>query len=172
MDAAQIQSALDDVFDQSIVFHSFTDYMRDYEIITYATAAPRTGIPPAYDRYVFQHTVEVQITTSLSAETWGRSLDDRLVDFETGKDLDGHVWGVKWQLLYPGAKVVPDSPRARHWANAIGIAFHEVRIETNVFNISLVFSDLAISKAEDGYAPFIVGGENHYVPPTPLSPDS
>ena len=33
MDAA-LQSLLDEVFDQALVYHGFTDYMRDYEIIT------------------------------------------------------------------------------------------------------------------------------------------
>jgi hypothetical protein len=41
MNSEDIQRALDDVFDQAIVFHCFTDYMRDYEIITYSVADPR-----------------------------------------------------------------------------------------------------------------------------------
>ena len=31
-------------FDQALVFHGVTDYMRDYEVFIYATADPRTGI--------------------------------------------------------------------------------------------------------------------------------
>ena len=41
MNSEDIQRALDDVFDQAIVFHCFTDYMGDYEIITYSVADPR-----------------------------------------------------------------------------------------------------------------------------------
>jgi tRNA C32,U32 (ribose-2'-O)-methylase TrmJ len=42
--AQQIAEAFDDVFDQAIVFHGFTDCIRDYDVIVYATADPRTGI--------------------------------------------------------------------------------------------------------------------------------
>lgn len=112
MDTASLQQALDDVFDQALVYHAYTDYLRDYEVIIHATADPRTGIPPAYPRYLFRHCVEVDVETAVSADIWRRSLDDRLIDYDTGKDLDGYVWGVRWQVLYPGAKVVPGSKRA------------------------------------------------------------
>jgi len=167
----EIQAALDDVFDQAVVFHAYTDYMRDYEMITYATADPRTGIPPSYDRYLFRHAVEVTVTTSISPEIWRRSLDERLLDHETGKDLEGYVRGVKWHLLYPGGKVVADSDRARRWKATIGLDFHEARIQTNAHDITLVFTALEVSKLEVGYAPFVVGVENHYVPPQPLNPE-
>ena len=36
--------AFDDVFDQALVFHGITDYMRDYDVFVYATTDPRTGI--------------------------------------------------------------------------------------------------------------------------------
>ena len=46
VDAEQIREALNDVFDQAIVFHGFADYMRDYDVVIYATADPRTSIQP------------------------------------------------------------------------------------------------------------------------------
>ncbi|WP_230462284.1 hypothetical protein [Micromonospora sp. CP22] len=55
VDAATLKQALDDVFDQVLVYHGFTDYMRDYEVIVYATADPRSGIAPAYLRYLFHY---------------------------------------------------------------------------------------------------------------------
>lgn len=42
----EVQRLLDDVFDQALVYHGFTDYMRDYELVVYCTADPRTGIRP------------------------------------------------------------------------------------------------------------------------------
>jgi hypothetical protein len=168
VDQAQIQAALDDVFDQAIVFHAYTDYMRDYEIITYATADPRTGIAPAYDRYLFRYCVEAEAITALGPDIWSRSLDERLIEYDTGKDLDGYVWGVRWQCLYPGAKIIPNSERAKRWSDELGLPFHEVRIETNGHNLTLVFADLHVTKAAAGYAPFIVDRDNHYIPPTPL----
>jgi len=88
------------------------------------------------------------------------------VDYEQGRDLDGYVWGVKWQMLYPGMKLVPDSFDARRWSQEPGIPFHEVAIETNAHNISLIFSDLTVDTVSTGHAPFVVppGGPDFKIP--------
>ncbi|MEV6107446.1 hypothetical protein AB0M28_22465 [Streptomyces sp. NPDC051940] len=130
--------------------------MRDYEVIVYLTADPRTGILPAYRRYLFRHCVEATCRSAVPPTTWKTSLDERLITYETGVDLDGFVWGVKWQLLYPGASIVTDSAVAAMWTEAIGLDFHEVRIETNAHDLRLVFSDVAVSELTTGYAPFTV----------------
>jgi len=171
MNADDIDAALQDVFDQAIVFHSYTDYIRDYEIVTYSVADPSTGIPPSYDRYLFKMCVEADVRTAVSEDAWRVSLDDRLIDHATGKDLDGYVWGVKWQCLYPGGRVVAESERARRWSGAVGIPFYEVVIGTNGHNITLVFSDLEVSTVPPGYAPFVVGRDNNVEPSTSRSPD-
>jgi len=74
------------------------------------------------------HCVRATATSALSPEAWRRSLDERLVDYERGRDLDGYVWGVKWQELYPGMKLVPDSADARRWSREVGLPFHEAII--------------------------------------------
>jgi hypothetical protein len=171
VDAGQIQAALDDVIDQAVVFHAFTDYLRDYEIIVYSQADPRTGIRPRYDRFLFRYCVEASIVPRVRAEVWARSLDERLIDYETAREADGYLWGSKWQIISPGGTVVADSDRARKWADAVGIDFSEVRLELNAHDLSLVFSDLAITEVAPGYAPFVVGREHHVISPTPLLPD-
>lgn len=158
VDSAGIQAAFDDVFDQALVFHGFADYMRDYEVFIYATADPRTGIRPEHLQYRFTHCTRATVTSALSPETWKRSLDERLVDPERGRELDGYVWGVKWQVLYPGMKLVPDSAEAHRWSGELGLPFHEAVIETNGHNITLVFSDLTVQAVDPGYAPFVVPG--------------
>lgn len=158
MDAVVLEQSLDEIFDQVLVYHGYTDYMRDYELIVYATADPRTGVEPAYLRYLFRHCVEARCTSSVSAETWRASLDDRLIDHETGQDLEGFVWGVKAHSFYPGAKLLSDSEAARRWARAIGIDFHEVTIETEAHHLTLIFSDLQVSEVPDGYTPFRADG--------------
>jgi hypothetical protein len=60
MDAVALQQELDEVFDQALVYHAFTDYMRDYEVIIYARADPRAGVPPAHLRYLFRYCVEAE----------------------------------------------------------------------------------------------------------------
>ncbi|CAN5703264.1 hypothetical protein BH24ACT5_BH24ACT5_13760 [soil metagenome] len=153
---SEIQTRLDEVFDQAIVFHGFAAYMRDYEVYVYCTADPKRGIEPETVRLIFKNCVEAVVTTALASETWAKSLDDRLLDFATDVDLEGYVWGVKWQLLYPGGSVVHNSPTAKRWSNSLGIDVHEVRLETNGHDIALVFTDLVSTVIEPGHVPFRV----------------
>jgi hypothetical protein len=154
MDVAALERSLDEAFDHAVVYHGFTDYMRDYEVIVYMAADPRTGIAPAHLRYLFRYCVEADCRTTVRSEVWRESLDDRLIDHATGADLDGYVWGVKWHCLYPGGQVVADSSRAQAWTQAIGIDFHEVCLTTNAHELTLVFSDLQVSELEPGYLPW------------------
>jgi len=158
VDSSGIQAAFDDVFDQAIVFHGFADYMRDYEVFVYVTADPRTGIPPEYLRYRFTYCVRATTTTALSPDIWRRSLDERLIDYEQGRDLNGYMWGVKWHALSPGMKLLPASAEAEQWSRELGLPFREAVIETNGHDLSLVFSDLVVENVAPGYAPFVVPG--------------
>ncbi|WP_327003023.1 hypothetical protein OHA72_49400 [Dactylosporangium sp. NBC_01737] len=156
MDGSEIQAAFDDVFDQAIVFHGFADYMRDYDVFVYAAADPRLGIAPEHLRYRFKHCVRVLATSALSPQIWRQSLDERLVDCTQDGDLNGYVWGVKWQALYPGMNLVQDSIDAQRWSREVGLPFYEATIKTNSHNISLIFSDLVVDDVGAGYAPFVV----------------
>jgi hypothetical protein len=156
VDSSEIEAAFDDVVDQAIVFHGFADYMRDYEIFVYATADPSTGIPPEHVRYRFIYCVSAVATSALTPEIWKRSLDQRLVGYDQGRYLDGYVWGVKWQCLYPGMRLFRDSVDAQRWSRELGLPFYEAVIGTNGHNISLIFSDLVVDTVETGYAPFVV----------------
>lgn len=158
MNAEEITRAFTDVFDQALVFHAFTDYMRDYQFIIQATADPVTGIRPAYLSYLFTNCVRATVTTELSPEGWADSLDERLIDHETGVDLDGYVWGVKWQSLYGGFHLLEKSAEAKKWSSKLGIPFYEAIVETNGHHVSMVFSDLRVTELERGYSPFKVGG--------------
>ncbi|MFB7368918.1 hypothetical protein ACFC0D_03615 [Streptomyces sp. NPDC056222] len=110
---------------------------------------------PTYLRYLFRYCVEALCETFLPAETWRVSLDDRLLDNETADpDLGGYVWGVKCHEMY-GAELRPTSEVTRRWSKAVGIDFHEVHIETNAHDLTLLSSDLKVSDVPVGYAPFI-----------------
>lgn len=153
----EIRAACESVCDQALVFHGFTDYMRDYEMVIQVSADPRTGIETEYVRYVFVNCVQANIATALSPQTWSASLDERLIDYRTGVDLEGYVWGVKWQALYPGFTIVDDSDVARSWSSSLGVPFYEARVQANGHDLALVFSDLRILPAPSGYTPFVVG---------------
>jgi hypothetical protein len=64
--------------------------------------------------------------------------------------------GLKWQILYPGMKLVGESAEAQQWSRDLGIQFYEATIETNGHNISLVVADLVVDVIGSGYAPFVV----------------
>jgi len=157
MNQEEMLEAFTTAFDEALVFHGFTDYMRDYEMIVQLGADPQTGIPTEYVRYIFVNCVQADVSTALEPSIWAKSLDDRLIDYASGVDLDGYVWGVKWQLLYPGFELVADSQVAARWATELGIPFHEVRVETNGHNLTLVYSDLRVEPAPHDYVPFRVG---------------
>lgn len=157
MNESQLAERLEEIFDQGVVYHGFTDYMRDYEMIVHCTADPSTGIAPVYVRYLFRMCVHATVETTLTPEIWARSLDERLIDYETGVDLDGYVWGVKWHVLYPGARIVPKSRRAAQWSKSLGIDFHEIEIETNAHKFCIVFSDLAVAEVDPSYQPLHLG---------------
>lgn len=66
---------------------------------------------------------------------------------------------MKWHDLYPGFSLTAPSATADRWAQELGIDFHQVRIQTNAHDITLVFSDLQISEVPVGYVPFQVTDE-------------
>jgi hypothetical protein len=157
VDRGGIEAAFRDAFDQALIFHGFTEYMRDYEMVLQLSADPSTGIVTEFYRYIFVNCVLANASTALAPQMWLRSLDDRLIDYETGVDLDGYVWGVKWQILYPGFELVTDSELAIKWSTDLGIPFYEARVQTNGHNLTLIFSDLKLELAPAGYRPFSVG---------------
>lgn len=146
MNRPEIERAFEEIFDQALVFHCFADYMRDYLLYVYCTSDPRTGIEPEAVQYRFTNYVRVDVNTQVRDDVWRASLDDRLIKYETGVDLDGFVWGVKWQCLYPGLKLVDGSTSAAEWAVRIGIDFREATVTTEAQSISLVFSDLEVTE--------------------------
>lgn len=137
--------------------HSATPLTRPYFAMGSSTTCGTTNSsstrpptqPPGSNpqlRYLFRYCVQANCTTTVPAKIWRDSLDDRLINYDTGIDLDGYVWGVNRQLLYPGATLITDSPTAHQWTKTIGIDFHEVRIQTNAHDLTLVFSDLHVQE--------------------------
>ena len=160
MDRAEIEAAFEDTFDAGLLFHAFTNTMRDYEAIVEKSASPSSGIATRTDRYTFKACVEVEARTSLSPDTWKRSAtDDRLLDAKVANEfcLDGYVWGVEYQEIYPGFKLLPQSDRAHHWERMLGMPFYEATFEGNAHQFSLIFSDLAVEEVPTGWTPFEVG---------------
>lgn len=159
MNRDELSAAFEEVFDEAIVFHGFADHMRDYDVYIETSGDSRTGIQPAHLRYRFTQCVRATATTAVRRDVWKESLDERLLDHQAylqAEDLNGYVWGVKWQCLYPGISLLDGTAEAAQWTAGLGIPFYEARIETNGHNLELVFSDLIVTSLDPGFAPFTV----------------
>ncbi|MEU8701653.1 hypothetical protein AB0C61_29155 [Streptomyces sp. NPDC048680] len=143
--------------DYLVVHHGYSSYMRDYEVIVDVGSRSDSDATTTYLQFLFRFCVEARCETFLPAETLRDSLDDRLLNRETADpDLGGYVWGMKFHELY-GAEILPKSEAAQRWTMAVGIEFHEVHIETNAHDLTLLCSDIQVSEVPAGYAPFIAG---------------
>ncbi len=153
-----MQDAFDDVLDQAVLFHGFTDYMRDYEMVIDLPAGPTSGIPHERRRYLFKYCVHAVVESTLGDDTWKASWDDRFIDVASGQKLyetaPGYVWGVKWQLLYPGLRLITPSPDAERWSRKLDRQFYQAEADLNAHHITLVFGGLDVLPGHDGYAPF------------------
>jgi len=56
------------------------------------------------------------------------------------------VWGTNWSLTYPGLEYHQNSELARVWSLRLEKEMHEVTIETEIFEIQLIFHDVITQK--------------------------
>jgi len=150
MDDAHIKQVLANWFDQVLLFHGFTDYMRDYELVV-------SGVGEYADQaysLLFKNCVYMKAESALSTGVWARSLDDRLISGDVEELPRSYVWGVRSQQLYPGFALIEDSSVAKRWTHEMGFPLRQVIVETNGHTLDLVFSDLVVSPVEPGYSPF------------------
>lgn len=96
------------IYDGSLLHHGFADHSRDYEALVdlYPAQAEERRL------LTFQKCVVANVESGLRPDTWQVSLDDRNLNWEqwNDSDLTGYVWGVKYECLEPGGRVVTGSP--------------------------------------------------------------
>jgi hypothetical protein len=95
---------LDEVFDDQLVFHGFTRYVRDYELVVYQPVDPnnQAGLVPRHLSLLFRYCTEAGVRSRVRPDVWAESLDDSLVDQQTAtRQSAGYVWGIEGQVLYP-----------------------------------------------------------------------
>ena len=140
------------LFDNAIVEHHFTPYLRDYDVVVDASAAAPDGTGSYIEgryRYRFTHCVVAHVTTDVDDEVWRKSWEDVFTDYEAWEEAgepEGFVWGVCYSAAYPGLEYIGNSLLAREWSERLRKPMHEVKIETNGHNIRLVFHDVTIRK--------------------------
>jgi hypothetical protein len=126
--------------------------MRDYDLAIDVPAAVSGGRSPYIEgcyRYRFTHCVVANVTTMVSDSIWKRSWDERFIDYsvwQAAGSPDGYVWGVCWAVAYPGLRYVETSLDAQEWTERLGRLMHEVVIETNTYELRLIFHDVDIQK--------------------------
>ena len=161
--AERINAESDDRFvDSIIIAHGFATYSRDYDIVILTVAALPAGVPigdstgtyvDARFRYRFTHCPEAHLISALEDEWWSVSWDDLFTDYtewEARGHPEGFVWGTKRADAYPGLSYVSDSTMAASWSERLHREMHELLIETNVFNLSLVCHGLRVYKEAVG----------------------
>jgi hypothetical protein len=90
--------------------------------------------------------------TTVADAGWKQAWSDVFIDhaeWVAAGEPDGFVWGACWSTAYPGLSYVEDSVRARQWSERLGVPMHEVVMETEAFQLRVVFHDFLVTKLSD-----------------------
>jgi hypothetical protein len=124
--------------------------MRDYDVVFEALGGKKES--KGTYRLRFTHCPEVKTVTKVSDPTWRQSWSDVFIDHGQWIDAgepDGFVWGSGWSCAYPGLSYIKGSKRAREWSKRLGKAMHQIVIETEAFQLQVVFHDFTVTKLND-----------------------
>jgi hypothetical protein len=133
-----------DLFDNSIIKHGNCENVRDYEIIGYLSGQ-------YFDvevRYVFKGCIEARFENIVKPEYF--SMDDRLLDLTKQNAIDypeGFVWAAG-TIVYPGWKLEENTEVLKELETLYNLKFYKLFIETNAYNLDLVFHDLEVTLRE------------------------
>jgi len=147
MDREEVKALLEEYrfFDQAVVEHGFLPYNRDYRVVAEISGQRSPGAKvEVLERYslLFRGCVEIRYTSNVKT----LDLDDVFIDhdrWERAGQPAGFVWGVNWADAYPGLRYVDASERVASWQQRLGRPMHEVLIETNTYDLVVVFAELS-----------------------------
>ena len=137
-----------DLFDGAVLKHGFTSYMRDYELIAEILGDEKLGVESGVYRYQFTHCPHVQVLTRIGDDVWPESWSDLNLDAEQWDGL-GFLWSVSWAGAYPGLLYEEHSKLAAEWTNRLHHTMHEVKVETNVYLLQVIFHTLTVEKLSE-----------------------
>lgn len=140
---------LEDIYDVAILKHGFADYVRDYQFEIEAN-----WIGDSAGRYIltFKHCYDLTYKTLVKDDVLRKSWDDLFTDYqiwEKNNEPDGFVWGTNCSLAYPGFKVIRNSDKATNWSDRLGKKINEVKLETNSFQMNLIYETWTLEKIND-----------------------
>ncbi|MDQ6886138.1 MAG: hypothetical protein M3068_02475 [Gemmatimonadota bacterium] len=133
----------------AVLEHRYASWMRDYEVeVEAAWSEEQQG------RYLyrFRHCPVAHVVSRLGDDVWRQSWPDVYTDHgawvEAGEP-EGFVWGMRWSFAKPGLSHVETSEQAKAWSQRLGKTMHEVKIETDVYQLRLIFHSLIVRKVSD-----------------------
>jgi hypothetical protein len=139
--------------DVGILHHGFAPHMRDYDVLFEALwGKTKWADAKGTYRLRFTHCPEATTVTTVSDAGWKQAWSDVFIDhaqWVAAGGPDGFVWGACWSTAYPGLSYVDDSVRARQWSERLGVPMHEVVLETEAFQLRVVFHEFLVTKLSD-----------------------
>jgi hypothetical protein len=107
--------------------------------------------PGTYE-LTFTHVVDLKYETRVAEKVWPISWTEEFTDYvrwEAAGEPEGYVFGTEWSLAYPGIHIPPISPEAQDWSKRLNHPMYSASVETDLFYISLVFSEVRHRKLSD-----------------------
>jgi hypothetical protein len=138
-----------DLFDQAILRHGMLDNIRDYEII--GSICGQNYKEEV--QFVFKGCIRADFKVIVKPEHY--SMDDRLLDLSRQNESDypkAFIWGVNYAVTYPGLTLTENTDELIQLEKIYGRKFHKIFIETNAYELTLIFHDLetkVLKRAED-----------------------
>ena len=135
-------------YDFGVLKHGFAPHGRDYRFLIQDSLC---NDPGTYE-LTFTHVVALKYETRVGEKVWPISWADEFTDYARWKacgNPEGYVFGTDWSLAYPGITILPVSPEAQDWANRLQRPMYAASVETDLFFISLVFSEARLQKVSD-----------------------
>ncbi|MFZ0516279.1 MAG: hypothetical protein WBG23_02120 [Acidobacteriaceae bacterium] len=127
-------------YDFGVLEHGFAAHGRDYRFLIQDSLCK----DPATYELIFTHVVDFKYETRVGEKIWVMSWGDEYTDFsrwEASGEPEGYVFGARWSLAYPGFSILPASPDAMRWSELLNRPMYSASLETDLFCISLVFSE-------------------------------
>jgi hypothetical protein len=96
--------------------------------------------------------VDLKYETRVGEKVWPISWADEFTDYarwEASGEPEEYVFGTDWSLAFPGISILLASPELQDWSNRLQRPMYSASIETDLFCISLVFSESRHRKVSD-----------------------
>ncbi|HVF06020.1 MAG TPA: hypothetical protein VNA20_14355 [Frankiaceae bacterium] len=134
--------------DFAVLAHGWAKHGRDYLVVVQTVFGP----DPGTHEVAFSHCVRLGYETRVRDDVWPISWTDEFLDYQEWLDAgepSGYVWGTLWSNAYPGLAAVVDSAVAGEWTRRLNRPMSEVRLETDRFELRLVFHAVRWRKLSD-----------------------